>query len=48
MGGCLWLGVLAVLASGWHAVQIVVCTVQFLLRRRALDADIAQRPAPWH
>jgi hypothetical protein len=41
-------GVLAVLASGWHAVQIVVCTVQFLLRRRALDADIAQRPAPWH
>ncbi|PZT05603.1 hypothetical protein A7X87_01135 [Stenotrophomonas maltophilia] len=41
-------GVPAVLASGWHAVQIVVCTVQFLLRRRALDADIAQRPDPWH
>lgn len=40
--------VLAVLALGWQAVRIVVCTVQFLRRSAALAADIAQRPAPGH
>jgi hypothetical protein len=42
-----WLG-LAVLALVWHAVRLVLCIVQFLRRRHALDADIAQRAEPWH
>jgi len=39
---------LAVLALVWHAVRLVLCVVQFLRRRHALDADIAHRPEPWH
>ncbi|MBN7849635.1 hypothetical protein [Stenotrophomonas hibiscicola] len=38
----------ALLALGWHAMRFVVCMVQFLRRNEALDADIAQRPDPWH
>lgn len=38
----------ALLALGWHAMRFVVCMVQFLRRSEALDADIAQRPDPWH
>ncbi len=38
----------ALLALGWHAVRFVICMVQFHRRNEALDADIAQRPDPWH